>query len=134
MIREVNSPHLKICLDAPLMPDKSTAGIHQAAKAVGPLQVLSHFGGEFERRPNGTVRGYDRHDGIVLGDTNLYYKDFVRAMREIAYNGYISYELCHELPKENGQTVGIEFAHNQARLASEFMRQLIKESAGLKSG
>ena len=23
MVREVNSPHLKICLDAPLMPDKS---------------------------------------------------------------------------------------------------------------
>src|SRR5262249_20233871 len=64
MVKEAGSPHLKVCLDAPLMPDKSPAVIRQAAVAVGPLQVLSHFGGEFERRPDGTIRGYDRIDGI----------------------------------------------------------------------
>ena len=30
MVREVNSPHLKICLDAPLMPDKSAAAMREA--------------------------------------------------------------------------------------------------------
>src|SRR5438045_1435942 len=40
MVEEVGSPHLKISLDAPLMPDKSAAVIRQAAQAVGPLQVL----------------------------------------------------------------------------------------------
>ena len=45
----MDSPHLKACLDAPLMPDRSTAGIRAGAQAVGPLQVLTHFGGEFER-------------------------------------------------------------------------------------
>ena len=128
MVKEVNSPHLKICLDAPLMRDKSPAAILQAAKAVGPLQVMSHFGGEFERNADGSIRGYERHDGVVLGGTNRYYRDFIQAMREIGYNGYLSYELCHDLPKENGQTVGIEFAHNQARLAAEFMRGMLKES------
>jgi predicted O-methyltransferase YrrM len=48
-------------------------------------------------------------------------------MKEIGYTGYISYELCHELPKVNGKTVGVEFAHQQAQLAGEFMRQLIKD-------
>lgn len=128
MIREVNSPNLKICLDVPLMPDRSAAAIQVAAKAVGPMQVLSHFGGEFERKPDGSIRGFERHDGIVQGDTNIYYRDFIRAMRDIGYEGYISYELCHELPKEGGRTVGIEYAHNQARLAAEFMRGLIRES------
>src|SRR5204863_5913016 len=47
MVREVGSPALKVCLDAPLMPDRSTAIIHQAAREVGPQQVLTHFGGEF---------------------------------------------------------------------------------------
>src|SRR5262249_41139756 len=42
MVCEVNSPALKVCLDAPLMPDRSTAAINQAAREVGPLQVLSH--------------------------------------------------------------------------------------------
>ena len=54
-----------------------------------------------------------------------YYRDFVRAMIEIGYEGYLSYELCHQLPVENGQTVDIEYAHHNARLAAEFMRELI---------
>jgi sugar phosphate isomerase/epimerase len=125
MVKEVGSPHLKVSLDVPLMPDKSLAAIRQAARAVGPLQVLSHFGGEYERRPDGSIRGYERNDGVVGVDTNEYYRDFVRAMAEIGYDGYMSYELCHQLPVVNGQTVDISYAHENARLAAEFMRDLI---------
>jgi sugar phosphate isomerase/epimerase len=126
MVEEVGSPHLRVCLDAPLMPDKSPAAIGQAARDVGPLQVLSHFGGEFEQRPDGTIRGFDRIDGVVRGDTNQYYRDFIRAMRGIGYAGYLSYELCHQLPVVQGETVGIEYAHQNARLAARFMRDLIE--------
>jgi sugar phosphate isomerase/epimerase len=125
MVREVGSPHLKISLDAPLMPDKSMAVIHEAARAVGPLQVLSHVGGEFERRADGTIRGYERHDGVVGGDTNAYYRGFIRGMIEIGYGGYLSYELCHQLPVKDGQTVDISFADQNAQLAAEFMRELV---------
>jgi len=48
MVKEVNSPNLKVCLDAPLMLDKSAKAMREAAHAVGSLQVLSHFGGEEE--------------------------------------------------------------------------------------
>ena len=48
MVEEVGSPHLKVCLDAPLLPDRSTEAIRKTAQAVGRLQVLSHFGGEFD--------------------------------------------------------------------------------------
>jgi len=126
MVREVNSPHLKICLDAPLMPDKSAAAMREAAQAVGSMQVMSHFGGEFDRNPDGSITGVDRIDGIITGETNQYYRDFARAMREIDYHGYTSYELCHQLPVVNGETVGIEFAHKNAQLAAEFMREIIK--------
>jgi hypothetical protein len=47
-------------------------------------------------------------------------------MIEIGYEGYLSYELCHELPVVNGQTVDIGFAHHNAQLAAEFMRELIE--------
>jgi sugar phosphate isomerase/epimerase len=133
MVKEVGSPHLKICLDAPLMPEKSAEVIRQAAREVGPLQVLSHFGGEFERRPDGTIRGFDRYDGVAAGDTNQYYSDFVRSMREIGYKGYMSYELCHQLPIVDGETVDIGYADQNAQLAAEFMRELI-ESASLSPG
>src|SRR5262249_47339654 len=126
MVREVDSPHLKVCLDAPLMPDKSARGMRQAARETGQLQVLSHIGGEFERRADGSIRGYERHDGVVGGETNQYYRDFVSAMRGVGYEGYLSYELCHQLPVENGQTVGIEFANRNAELAAEFMREIFK--------
>src|SRR5258708_17340842 len=125
MVREVNSPHLKICLDAPLMPDKSPAAMREAAQAVGSMQVMSHFGGEFDRNPDGSITGVDRIDGVVTGETNQYYRDFARAMREIGYQGYLSYELCHQLPVVNGATVGIEFAHKNAQLAAAFMRDII---------
>ncbi len=87
--------------------------------------MLTHFGGEFERRPDGSIRGYERNDGVVGVDTNAYYRDFVRAMAEIGYEGYMSYELCHQLPVVNGQTVDIGYAHHNAQLAAEFMRELI---------
>jgi sugar phosphate isomerase/epimerase len=115
MVREVDSPHLKVSLDVPIMSDKSPENIRRAAKAVGPLQVLSHFGGEYERGPDSKVKGAK------------FYPHFIRAMREIGYNGYIGYELCHPLPVVNGQTVGIEYAEKNARLAAEFMRGLIDE-------
>src|SRR5207253_7344768 len=41
MVREVNSPHLQICLDAPLMPDKSPAAMRDAALAVGTIDRKS---------------------------------------------------------------------------------------------
>jgi sugar phosphate isomerase/epimerase len=128
MVEEVNSPHLKVCLDAPLMLDKSAEAMRQAAQAVGPLQVLSHFGGEFERLPNGGIRGYERNDGVVGIETRQYYLAFARAMQEIGYQGYVSYELCHQLPVLKGQTVGIEFANQNAELAAHFMREIIRES------
>ena len=114
MVREVSSPHLKVSLDAPIMPVKTPEYIRQAALDVGTLQALSHFGGEYDRNADGSIKGED------------FYKPFVNAMREIGYHGYLGYELCHTLPVVDGQTVGIEFAEKNARLGDEFMRGLMK--------
>ena len=40
--------------------------MREAARAAGALQVLTHFGGEYERQPDGTVRGYDRNPDMTL--------------------------------------------------------------------
>ena len=119
MIREVASPHLKACLDAPLLKDKSDAATRQAALSVRGLQVLSHFGGEFDRNADG--RAF-----VSKGQRNL--PAFIGAMREIGYDGYFGYELCHPLPVVYGQTVGRDFADKNARLACEYLKSLIKET------
>ena len=116
------------------MPDRSAAAIRQAARAVGPLQVLSHFGGEFERRADGSIRGFERNDGVVGEETDQYYRDFIRSMSEIGYEGYLGYELCHQLPVVDGQTVGIEYADQNAQMAAEFMRELIDSEVGAPVG
>jgi sugar phosphate isomerase/epimerase len=134
MIREVGSPSLKACLDAPLAKQQGVLDMRQAVRDVGSLQALSHFGGEYEQDADGRVRGYVRQpqmnadtrrpdlDGLTPED---FYADFVRGLLEIGYEGYIGYELCHPLPKVDGETVGIEFAEKNARLAAEYMRALI---------
>ncbi len=117
MVKEVDSPALKVSLDAPIMPVKTPEYIRKAALEVGPLQALSHFGGEYERAADGKIKGEE------------FYTPFIRAMREIGYQGYLSYELCHPLPKVKGQTVGVDYAEKNARLAAEFMRGIINSTA-----
>ena len=108
------------------MPDRSEAGIRNGAHAVGSLQVLSHFGGEFERqsrwldpRLRATRRSRRGRTRTSTTETSS------AAWNEIGYEGYLGYELCHQLPVVDGQTVGIEYADQNAELAAEFMRELI---------
>jgi hypothetical protein len=89
--------------------------------------VLSHFGGEYERQPDGSVRGYVRHPDLTLTSED-YYADFAQGMRDIGYEGYTGYELCHPLPPIDGQPARIEYADQQARLAAEYMRAIVAET------
>jgi sugar phosphate isomerase/epimerase len=131
MIREVDSPHLKACLDAPLAAMQGVTSMQQAAREVGALQVLSHFGGEYERAADGSIRGLVRNPDDTLTPEN-YYLDFALGMQQIGYHGYIGYELCHPLPKVYGRTVGIEFADQNAQLAAEYMRAILKHAPQAK--
>jgi sugar phosphate isomerase/epimerase len=116
MLKEIDAPSLKVCLDVGMMKErKDEAAILKAARSVASLQVLSHFGGEYEEPADGTVKG------------EAFFKPFLRGMAEIGYAGFIGYELCHPLPVVDGNTVGIDFAEKNARLAVKFMRGLIAE-------
>jgi sugar phosphate isomerase/epimerase len=126
MIREVASPHVKACLDAPLAAKQNITSMHQAARDVGPLQVLSHFGGEYQRAADGSVAGLVWHPDMTLTPEN-YYREFAQGMLEIGYDGYLGYELCHPLPKIDGETVGIEYADRNAQLAAEYLRGILKD-------
>ena len=49
LVKEVDSPWLKVCLDLPLLTRYDPDWVRQAALTVGDLQVHSHLGGEFYR-------------------------------------------------------------------------------------
>jgi len=128
MIAEVGSPALKASFDAPLAHTQglSPASMRVAAGEVGPLQVLSHFGGEYERGIDGRIRSVVWHrDGSRTPED--FYLEFLRGMSDIGYEGYLGYELCHPLPQVDGVTAGLDFADLNARLASEYLGGLIAE-------
>jgi sugar phosphate isomerase/epimerase len=129
MIREVDSPNLKACLDAPIMDDKSPENMMEAARAVGDLQMLTHFGGEFGRNTEGKVidnRAYQPGEvDYEIQRVEDYLPNFVKAMNSIGYEGWYSYELCHPLPIVNGEKVKIDFVENCAGLACELMNGIL---------
>ena len=122
MVNEVSSPHLKICLDARLEHTLDPAAVRKAVNEVGALQTLWHYGGEFDRGPDGiTVKGDEKALAEMLG------------LLDIGYKGYAGFELCHPLPVVNGQTVGLEFVDKNAQLAAEYMRGVLADAKRLRA-
>ncbi len=122
MVREVNSPWLKVCLDLPIMNSFDPAYVREAALTVGSLQVHSHFGGEFYRAADGSVQQRALDFGRPLPD----YAHFIQLMREVGYDGYFCFELCHPVLNDAHERQGLAYVNEQARLAQEFMAKLIQ--------
>jgi sugar phosphate isomerase/epimerase len=117
MVKEVASPYLKICFDARLEHTLDEAAVRKAVNEVGALQTLWHYGGEYDRGPDGiTVKGDEKALAEMLG------------LLDIGYKGYAGFELCHPLPVVNGQTVGLEFVDKNAQLAAEYMKGVLAEA------
>jgi sugar phosphate isomerase/epimerase len=129
MIGEVDSPALRACLDVPILERQDAAYVRQAVRETGALQALSHFGGEFQRGPDGQVRPseYDFGRGVPN------YPVFVPALKEAGYDGYLSFEFCHQALDARHEPQGLERIDAQARLACQYMRGLL-EAEGAYSG
>ena len=128
LVREVNSPSLKLCLDLPMMERFDHEYVRQAALTIGDLQVHSHFGGEFYRDAEGQVQLQHLNFGQPLPD----YAHFIKLMDEIGYDGYFSYELCHLVLNQAHELLGLDYVDEQVRLAQEYMSTMI-EMHSLKS-
>jgi len=135
MIRELDSPAVKACFDAPLGRKQGVTSMRQAVHEVGALQVLTHFGGEYEQDADGRIHGFVRSRNLRLHPED-FYEDFTLGMLDIGYKGFTGYELCHPFPKEDGLAPGIDFVDKNARLAAEYMRGIIAraKSAALVGG
>ena len=125
MIREVGAL-LRACLDAPLVAQYEKTPMRDAVNAIGKLQVLSHFGGEYDLAADGSVRSFVRRAGGL--EPERFYSDFVRALMVTGYDGFIGYELCHPLPVVDGETVGIDFVDRNARLAAQYMKSVVADA------
>jgi sugar phosphate isomerase/epimerase len=123
LVKEVNSPWLKICLDLPIMENRDRDYVANAVRTVGNLQVHSHYGGEYYRDPSGAVKQkvLDSQFGEPLPD----YDHYIGLMHEIGYNGYFTFELCHPVLNADHTRGKIEYVHEQVKLAREFMGKIL---------
>jgi sugar phosphate isomerase/epimerase len=122
LIEEVGSPAFKACMDINIEPEADSAShAREMAAASGALQVHSHMNGEFARSSNGTVElvagGYfDKH----FWGRQVAYPAYIEALVSSGYQGYVDWEFCHPA-MENGTPAGIEYVHNQTRMAFEYL-------------
>jgi sugar phosphate isomerase/epimerase len=125
LVNEVNSPGLKVCLDLPIFDRQDKEYIADAVRTIGNLQVHSHFGGEYYRDENNVIRPklLDYYAGGIMPD----YSHYIQLMNEIGYNGYFTFELCHQLLNKDHSIAGIEFVHEQVALAREYMAGIINK-------
>ena len=124
LVKEVNSPWLKICLDLPIFERQDKDYIANAVRTVGSLQVHSHYGGEYFRDENGTIRQkvLETRFGEPLPD----YEHYIGLMAETGYKGYFTFELCHPVLNDDHTPGGLDFVHEQVKLAREYMSNIIK--------
>ncbi|UCG56409.1 MAG: sugar phosphate isomerase/epimerase [Phycisphaerales bacterium] len=108
MIEQVGSPALKACLDhAP----------PEAVGEAGALLVHSHYNGEFRRGSEGRLRSTHK----------VGYAPYVNALVKAGFNGFMNWEFCHPA-MQYGARAGIDYVHEQTRLALEYMRRLRSEA------
>jgi sugar phosphate isomerase/epimerase len=125
LVREVNSPWLKICLDLPIFDNLDKEYVANAVRIVGNLQVHSHFGGEYYRDTSGTInpRLLDYYAGGKMPD----YTHYIGLMNDLGYNGYFTFELCHNVLNEDHTIGGIDYVHEQVKLAREYLGNIINK-------
>jgi sugar phosphate isomerase/epimerase len=125
LIRDVGSPHFKACMDINIEDEpESEARAREMVKASGKLQVHSHVNGEFVRDAQGRVvlAGAGYFDAKFWG-RKVAYPAYFDALAAAGYEGFLDWEFCHPA-MENGKVAGIEYVHNQTRLAFEYMKTL----------
>jgi sugar phosphate isomerase/epimerase len=127
LVREVNSPWLKICLDLPIFENLDKEYVANAVHTVGNLQVHSHFGGEYYRDSSGKVKPVVLYyyAGGMIPD----YAHYISLMNEIGYNGWFTFELCHQVLNEDHTVGGMDYVHNQVKLAREYMGDIVSGKA-----
>jgi sugar phosphate isomerase/epimerase len=126
LVKEVNSPWLKLCWDVPIEPRQDDDWLWEAGRTIGKenLQTHSHFGGEWDRDEEGRVQ---IKRPIHFGDAPTNYPTFLKIMKEIGYDGYFCYEFCHPAVHWDHSPAGVEYVDKQAAMALEYMRDRIAE-------
>ena len=129
MIAEIGEPNAKVVLDAPAIVDHGEPIRETVLKFKG-LMVHSHLT-DFSRRtkyryvPATVTYEEDGQEmvGVTPGEGKTDFREFVAALQEINYEGWLAYEMCSPLVGGGSE----ENLDRNATKTLEYMRGLFKE-------
>mgnify|MGYP000244581647 CR=1 FL=1 len=122
LVKDVGSNRLKVVLDAPLLVERGE-NLRESVLKCRRLIVHTHtsdFTYVYGRQP-GAFFTFRRVMAVPLGRGVVDYRTFIKALKEIGYDGYLSYEMCSEL--EGGSSE--ENLDRLARIALGYTKSLI---------
>jgi len=123
LVDDVGSPYLKVVLDAPLLTERGE-DLRRAVLKCGGLIAHTHTS-DFRYvygREIGDFFTFRRVMAVPLGKGVVDYPTFIGALREVGYEGYLSYEMCSRL--EGGSSESN--LDRLAKAALEYTRRLIR--------
>ena len=126
MLREIDRPNVKLCLDINLFQERQGDGyIEEAVQRCGTDIVYTHFGAwNFSEGAGGEVV-QDPAPGFG-GQIN--YGAYVRALDRMGYEGYLVSEYCLPI-LEHHKLAGIEAIDRATQLALRYMKRVVQEAA-----
>jgi sugar phosphate isomerase/epimerase len=125
MMREIDRPNVKLCLDALLFYKRqSDEYVREAVHECRDHIVFTHYGAwNFHERPAGEVV----QDPAPSFGGLINYDAFVGAMQQIGYTGYLASEYCTAVV-ENHQIAGVDAIDCGTRLALRYMKGIVERA------
>jgi sugar phosphate isomerase/epimerase len=127
MIEEVGVPSLKVGLDLPLLENFDPDFVGKTVHSMQGLMVYSHT---ISLAKAATVGGapYSWEEVTPGGPKDkLPWEAFLRACKEIGYNGYLSHEQCSPIIVKGHRLGGLDTVDQRYREAREFFRGLLEK-------
>lgn len=123
MVTSINHPALQVCFDVAYNEDNKE-NITEALETFGKLNRHYHFNGDFERRDDGSVGLIPTPNGNLIRN----YPHMINELARTGYEGYLAWELCHNVVDKNGNPGTLKDVDEQTRFALEYIRGLIADA------
>ncbi len=123
MVKETNMGNVKLCLDVPLFTNQSDEYIHEAVESCKDVGiVLSHYSSSsFDELQSGEII---MKRSQFIGDQYVNYPAFIRELKRIGYDGFVSSEEC-SLVLEDHEHQGINVVDRHVKAALKYMKKLV---------
>lgn len=131
MLREIDRPNVKLCLDVLLFYDRQSDGyVRHAVRECAADIAYTHFGAW---NVSETADGEVVQDAAPSFGGLINYDAFVQGLAQIGYDGYLVSEYCVPV-LENHRVAGIDAIDRATALSLRYMRNVVDNAMAAAAG